>query len=68
MAEDKLARVYSFDMVGSFVARPLGLVLIGPIAAAVGFDPWLLVVAVIMAASSLLAATVPSVRRLERRA
>ena len=68
VAEDKLARVYSFDIVGSFVARPLGLVLVGPITAAIGIDPWLLTVAAIMAASSLLAATVPSVRRLERRA
>ena len=33
IAEDKLARVYSFDLVGSFVARPLGLALTGPIAA-----------------------------------
>ena len=32
-ADDKLSRVYSFDLVGSFVARPLGLALTGPIAA-----------------------------------
>ena len=34
VAPDKLARVYSFDMVGSFVARPLGLALTGPVAVA----------------------------------
>ena len=68
VAEDKLARVYAFDIVGSFVARPLGLVLVGPITAVIGIEPWLLTVAVIMAGTSLLAATVPSVRRLERRA
>ena len=34
--EDRLARVYSFDVVGSFVARPLGLALTGPVAEAVG--------------------------------
>jgi MFS family permease len=67
VAEDKLARVYAFDIVGSFVARPLGLVLVGPITAVIGIDPWLLTVAAIMAGSSLLAAAVPSVRRLERR-
>ena len=33
VAEDKLARVYSFDLVGSFVARPLGLALTGPVGA-----------------------------------
>jgi MFS family permease len=34
----KLARVYSYDMVGSFVAIPLGQVLAGPIAEAVGVE------------------------------
>ena len=58
----------AFDIVGSFVARPLGLVLVGPITAVTGIGPWLITVAVIMAGTSLLAATVPSVRRLERRA
>jgi MFS family permease len=65
--EDKLARVYSFDMVGSFVARPLGLVMTGPVAAAVGFDQWLVVVGCVMGGSSLLALLSPDVRRLERR-
>ncbi len=65
--EDKLARVYAFDIVGSFVARPLGLVLVGPVTALTGIGPWLVAVAAIMAGSSLLAAAVPSVRRLERR-
>ena len=67
VAEDKLARVYSFDLVGSFVARPLGLVLTGPVAAAVGFDRWLVVVGIVMGGSSLLALLSPSVRHLERR-
>jgi MFS family permease len=67
VAEDKLARVYSFDLVGSFVARPLGLVLTGPVAAAVGFDRWLVVVGIVMAGSSLLALLSPAVRHLERR-
>ena len=64
--EDKLARVYSFDLVGSFVARPVGLALTGPVAAAVGFDTWLLVVGTIMGGSALLALLSPDVRRLER--
>jgi MFS family permease len=64
--EEKLARVYSFDMVGSFVARPLGLVLVGPIAEAVGFGAWLVVVAAVMAGSCVVALLSPDVRRLER--
>lgn len=67
IADEKLARVYAFDMVGSFVARPVGLVLTGPISAWLGVTEWLLVVAVIMAGSSLLATLLPSVRGLERR-
>ncbi len=67
VAEDKLARVYSFDLVGSFVARPLGLALTGPVAATVGFDRWLVVVAAVMGGSALLSLGFPSVRRLERR-
>ena len=64
--EDKLARVYSFDLVGSFVARPLGLVLVGPVASAVGLDRWLVVIAAIIVGSVLLVLLSPDVRRLER--
>ncbi|HYG93196.1 MAG TPA: MFS transporter [Nocardioides sp.] len=66
VAEDKLARVFSFDMVGSFVCRPLGLALTGPIAAVTGNGEWILVVAAVMAGSSLLSLGAPSVRRLRR--
>jgi MFS family permease len=66
VAEDKLARVYSFDLVGSFVARPLGLAVTGPVAQAVGFDRWLVVVAVVMGGSSLLALLSRDVRALVR--
>lgn len=64
---DKLSRVYAFDMVGSFVCRPLGLALTGPVAAVVGTERWLVVVAAIMAVSSLAALASPSVRGLTRR-
>ncbi|MGL5927677.1 MAG: MFS transporter, partial [Dermatophilaceae bacterium] len=67
VTEERLARVYSFDAVGSFVARPLGLVLVGPVTAVTGTTTWLLVVAAVMAGSSLLAAAAPAVRRLQRR-
>ncbi|MGB0100631.1 MAG: MFS transporter [Nocardioides sp.] len=66
IAEDKLARVYSFDLVGSFVARPLGLVLVGPVAQAVGFDQWLLVTGAVMAVSALLPLLSREVRHLTR--
>lgn len=66
VAPEKLARVYAFDHLGSFAARPLGLVLAGPIAEAVGIGPWLVTVAAVMAGSSLLALLLPSVQRLER--
>lgn len=61
---DKLARVYSFDVVGSFVARPVGLALTGPIAVAVGMHAWLLVVAAVMGVSALLALLSADVRHL----
>lgn len=64
----KLARVYSFDAVGSFVMRPLGLAFTGVVAQAVGYSSWLLIVAGVMFASTLVSLTIPGVRRLERRA
>ncbi|HEX5090289.1 MAG TPA: MFS transporter [Nocardioides sp.] len=64
---DKLARVYSFDMIGSFIARPIGLVLTGPMAALVGARGWLTVVGAVIVGSVLVALTSGDVRRLERR-
>lgn len=64
--EEKLSRVYSFDIVGSFVARPLGLALVGPVAVAVGFDTWLFVVAAVISGSALMSISFAGVRRLER--
>ena len=61
-----LARVYSFDLMGSFLARPLGLAVVGPVSALTGVTSWLWVCAAVMAAGSLVAAVLPSVRRLER--
>lgn len=67
VASDKLARVYSFDMIGSFIARPVGLALTGPVAELVGFRTWLLVVGAVIVVSVLVALTSRDVRRLERR-
>ena len=65
--EHMLARVYSFDQLGSFIARPLGLALTGPLATAVGERSWLLVVAAAMAAAEIAPFAIRDVRRLERR-
>jgi len=65
--EHMLARVYSFDQLGSFIARPLGLALTGPLASAVGERQWLLVVAAAMAVSEIAPFVIRDVRRLERR-
>ena len=67
VAPDKLARVYSFDMIGSFIARPVGLALTGPVAELVGFRTWLLVVGGVIVVSVLVALTSRDVRRLERK-
>ncbi|WP_423918356.1 MFS transporter [Frigoribacterium sp. 2-23] len=61
---DRLARVYSFDMVGSFVAIPVGEVVVGPVAEAVGVAPTLLGCAVLIVLATAAALTVPEVRRL----
>jgi len=62
-----LARVYSFDQLGSFIARPLGLAMTGPLASAVGEREWLLVVAGAIAVADLAPFLIRDVRRLERR-
>lgn len=64
--DDKLSRVFSVDIAGSYVARPLGLVLTGPLAEAVGFHRWLYVVAGVMLVVEVAALLAPDVRRLER--
>ncbi|MBK8758207.1 MAG: MFS transporter [Actinomycetales bacterium] len=63
---DKLARVFSFDVAGSFVARPIGFALTGPVAEAFGYHAWLWVVAAVIVGTLLLVLLVPSVRRVER--
>lgn len=45
---DKLARVYSYDMVGSFLAMPIGQVSVGPIAERIGVRPTLIGLSVLM--------------------
>ncbi|WP_136588047.1 MFS transporter [Microbacterium hydrothermale] len=56
-----LSRVYSYDMVGSFIAVPLGEVAVGPIAESVGVPPVLLGCAAVIVVATLAASCSRSV-------
>jgi MFS family permease len=45
---DKLARVYSYDMLGSYIAMPIGEVVVGPVGQAVGVEATLVGAAVLI--------------------
>jgi MFS family permease len=60
---DKLSRVSAYDWVGSGALRPLGLIAAGPVAAALGLETTLLVVAVILVSTCGTALSIASVRR-----
>lgn len=62
-----LARVYSYDAFGSLALEPLGLALIGPIAAGVGITTTLWVAAGVLVLCQVAIVATPSVRRLEAR-
>src|SRR5258705_13540992 len=62
---DNLARVYSYDALGSFVAIPIGQIAAGPLADAVGARPALLICAVVIVVSTLGMLLSRSVRTLE---
>jgi Na+/melibiose symporter-like transporter len=61
---DKLSRVTSYDALGSFVLGPLGLLLVGPVAAAVGVERTLIAAGLIVAAGNIVALSTRSVRTL----
>jgi MFS family permease len=64
VAPDKLARVYSWDMLGSFIAIPLGSMLAGPAAAHLGVGPAIVGGTAIMTATIGLIVAARSVRTL----
>ncbi len=63
---DRLARVYSLDALGSFVAIPVGQLAAGPIASEAGLRATLLGGAVLIVVPTLAAVSTRSVRSLER--
>lgn len=63
---DRLARVYSYDMVGSFVAIPIGQITVGPLTEAFGAERTLAGAAVLVLVATLLALCSRGVRTLER--
>jgi MFS family permease len=65
--EDMLARAYSYDALGSFVAMPIGQLAYGPLGAAFGYRDVLAVSGVVYVVVCLLTAITPSVRGLQRR-
>ena len=67
ISEDKLSRVYSYDMLGSFVAIPVGMSVVGPMANAVGVGATLVLastIAVVATALVLLSRDVRTLRRI----
>jgi len=64
--ESQLSRAYSYDMLGSFVAMPVGQLLYGPVGEAFGYDEVLVVSGAAYVALALLVLLSPSVRGLRR--
>ena len=64
--DDMLSRAYSYDMLGSLMAMPIGQLAAGPLALAFGYDQVLVVSGVAYVAVSLLTLVSASVRRLPR--
>jgi MFS family permease len=64
---EKLARVYSYDMVGSFLAMPIGEVVAGPVSQAVGIETTLVGAAALVVLAVLGMLSSRDVRTLEHR-
>ncbi len=65
IAGEHLARVYSFDMMGSVLAVPVGQVAIGPISNAVGRTTTLVSAAALTVTACTASFLLPSIRRLD---
>lgn len=63
---EKLARVYSYDMIGSMVAVPIGQLTIGPVAASIGSSATLVWCAALIVITTLVTLLSRDVRALSR--
>lgn len=63
---DRLSRVSSYDALGSFVAIPIGQILAGPLADAIGVEAAIWCAAAVLTIAQALCLLVPDVRRLRR--
>jgi MFS family permease len=61
-----LSRVYAYDGLGSIVAIPIGQVIAGPLAAALGVHDAMIALATMAMVAVVVPLCVPAVRRLER--
>ena len=64
--DEMLSRVYSYDMLGSFVAMPIGQIAVGPLAIAFGYGEVLMVSGALYVVTCVLVLLSPAVRRLPR--
>jgi hypothetical protein len=64
--QEVLSRVYSYDALGSWIFMPIGLIVAGPLAQAIGAEQTLICAAVLIAVATIATIAVPSVRHLER--
>jgi MFS family permease len=65
--ESAISRVSAIDWAGSLVLNPIGLALVGPLAAGIGIRTTLIATASLTLAATVGCMAVPSVRNLERR-
>ena len=63
--EHVYSRVRSYDILVSFVFMPVGMILFGPLADAVGYERTLLFAAALVAVTNVVVAFVPGVRAVE---
>jgi MFS family permease len=64
--EEKLSRVSSYDVLGSFALIPVGVAVMGPISSAIGVAETLLGAAVVVVIATVAVISVPDVRNLRR--
>jgi hypothetical protein len=64
--DEKLSRVSSYDVLGSFALIPVGVAVMGPISGAIGVEQTLLGAALVVVVATLAVISVADVRNLRR--